>query len=81
MNELKLEIKTEKNELKIEIEGGTINNLKTDYNIKNPPKETKSTRTCCLCKIEKNENCFYKTGDLCKECISERYHVHYVRFC
>ena len=69
INELKLEIKNEiKKEVKNEIEGGAINNLKTDVNIKNPSKQIKSTRTCCFCKIEKNKDCFYKTGGLCKEC-------------
>ena len=73
LNELKLEIKKEiKKEVKNEIEGGAINNLKTDVNIKNPSKEIKSTRTCCFCKIEKNKDCFYKTGGLCKECSSEK---------
>ena len=73
INELKLEIKIEiKKEVKNEIEGGAINNLKTDVNIKNPSKEIKSTRTCCLRKIEKNKDCFYKTGGLCKECSSEK---------
>ena len=73
INELKLEIKNEiKKEVKNEIEGGAINNLKTDVNIKNPSKQIKSTRTCCFCKIEKNKDCFYKTGGLCKECSSEK---------
>ena len=74
INELKLEIKNEikKKEVKNEIEGGAINNLKTDVNIKNPSKQIKSTRTCCFCKIEKNRDCFYKTGGLCKECSSEK---------
>ena len=54
MNELKLGIKDElKKELKNEIEGGAINNLKSQVNIRNPSKEIKSTRNCCLCKIEK----------------------------
>ena len=53
MIELKLEIKIEKKELKNEIEAGAINNLKTDVNIRNSSKENISTRTCCLCKIEK----------------------------
>ena len=73
INELKLEIKNEiKKEVKNEIEGGAINNLKTDVIIKNPSKQIKSTRTCCFCKIEKNRDCFYKTGGLCKECSSEK---------
>ena len=68
-----------KKEIKNEIEGGAINNLKTDVNIKNLSKEIKSTRTCCFCKrkekekqIEKNKDCSYKTGELCKECSSEK---------
>ena len=73
INELKLEIKNEtKKEVKNEIEGGAINNLKTDVYIKNASKQIKSTRTCCFCKIEKNKDCFYKTGGLCKECSSEK---------
>ena len=40
------------------MEGGVINILKTDDNIRNPSKENKSTRTCCFCKIEKNKDCF-----------------------
>ena len=72
--ELKLEIKNEiKKEVKNEIEGGAINNLKTDVNFKNPSKQIKSTRTCCFFKNEKNRDCFYKTGGLCKECSSEKF--------
>ena len=63
MNELKLEIKNKIKKLKNEIEGGAINNLKTDVKIKNPSKEIKATRTFCLCKIE-NKDRFCKTGDL-----------------
>ena len=44
-----------KKEVKNEMEGGAINNLKTDVNIKNPSKEIKSTRTCCFCKIKTNK--------------------------
>ena len=73
-NELKLEIKNEiKKVFKITIEGGAINNLKTDVDIKNPSKEIKSTRTCCFCKNEKNKDCFYNTGGLCKECSFEKF--------
>ena len=68
----KLEIKNKIKKLKYEIERGDINNLKTDDNIRNPCKEIKSSRTCCLCKIEKNKDCFYKTGGLCKECSSKK---------
>ena len=42
-------------------------------NIKNPSKQIKSTRTCCFCKIEKNKDCLYKTGGLCKESSSEKF--------
>ena len=69
-----------KKEVKNEIEGGAINNLKTDVNIKNSSKEIKSIWTCCFCKIEKNKDCFYKTGGLCKECSSERFHVQCATF-
>ena len=72
INELKLEIKKEIKKIKNEIEGDAINNLKTDVNIKNPFEKIKSTRICCFCKIEKNKDCFYKTGGLCKECSSEK---------
>ena len=61
-----------KEELKIEIERGDKNKLKTDDNFKNLSKEFKSTSTCCLCKIEKIKDCFFKTGGLCKECSSEK---------
>ena len=62
------------------METGVINKLKKilrtifkdKNNIMNPSKEINSTRTCCLCKIEKNKDCFYKTGGLCKECSSKR---------
>ena len=66
-NELKTEII---NEIKTEI----INDLKTETNIKKKSKETdnKTTRICCLCKIEKNRDCFYKTGGLCKDCCSQK---------
>ena len=55
-----------KKELKTEI----LNDLKTETNIKKKSNETdnKTTRVCCLCKIEKNTDCFYKTGGLCKDC-------------
>ena len=52
---IKNEIKTEIiNELKTEI----LNDLKTERNIKNKKGETnnKTTKVCCLCKIEKNRD-------------------------
>ena len=51
-----------KKELKTEI----LNDLKTETNIKKKSIETdnKTTRVCCLCKIEKNTDCFYKIGGL-----------------
>ena len=35
-------------------------------------------KICCLCKIEKNRDCFCKTGGLCKDCCSQNFHVPYV---
>ena len=66
-NELKTEIL---NEIKTEI----INDLKAETNIKKKSNETdnKTTRVCCLCKIEKNRDCFYKTGGLCKDYCSQK---------
>ena len=70
MKELKLEIQNViEEELKNKIEGGAINNDNNKY----PSKKIKSTRTCCLCKIEKNKDCFYNTGGLCKGCSSEKF--------
>ena len=59
-----------KNELKTEI----INEMKTKSNIKKKIDENnnKTTRSCCLCKNEKNRDCFYKTGGFCKDCCSEK---------
>ena len=50
-NELKTEII---NDIKTEI----VNDLKTETNIKKKSNETdnKTTRVCCLCKIEKNRD-------------------------
>ena len=66
-NDLKTEIL---NEIKTEI----MNDLKTETNIKKKSNETdnKTTRVCCLCKIEKNRDCFFKTGGLCKDCCSQK---------
>ena len=53
---IKNELKTETiNELKTDI----LNDLKTKTNIKKKSNETdnKTTRVCCLCKIEKNTDC------------------------
>ena len=67
INEIKTEII---NEIKTEI----LNDLKYESNIKKRSNETnnKTTRICCLCKIEKNRDCFYKTGGLCKGCCSQK---------
>ena len=65
-NYLKIEIM---NEIKTE----TINDLKTETNIKKKNYETdnRTTRSCCLCKIEKNRDCINKTGGLCKDFCSQ----------
>ena len=58
-----------------EIKMKILNDSKIETNIKKKSKETdnKTTRVCCLCKIEKNRDCFfYKTGVLCKDCCSEK---------
>ena len=67
INEIKTEII---NEIKTEI----LKDLKTESNIKKKSNETdnKTTRVCCFCKIEKNRDCFYKTGGLCKDFCSEK---------
>ena len=73
-NELKTEIINEiKTEIINEIKTETLNELKTESNIKKKSNETnnKTTRICCFCKIEKNRDCFYKTGGLCKDCCSQ----------
>ena len=51
-----------------------MNDLKTKTNIKKKSNDTdnKTTGVCCLCKIEKNRDCFYKTGGLCKDCRSQK---------
>ena len=67
----KNKLKTENfNEIKTEI----IKDLKIKTNIKKKSNETdyKTTRVCCLCKIKKNRDCFYKTGGLCKDCCSQK---------
>ena len=67
-NELKTEIIKE---IKTEI----VKDLKTETNIKKKSNETdnKTTRVCCLCKIEKNIEIFLdKTGGLCKDCCSQK---------
>ena len=66
-NALKTEII---NQLKTEI----LNDLKTETNIKKKSSETdnKTTRVCCLCKIEKNRVWFYKTRGLCKDRCSQK---------
>ena len=67
-NELKTEIINEiKTEVINEIKTDILNDLKTESNIKKKSNETnnKTTGNCCLCKIEKNRDCFYKTGGLC----------------
>ena len=48
--------------------------LKTESNIKKKSNETnnKTTRIGYLCKIEKNRDCFYKTGGFCKGCCSQK---------
>ena len=66
---IKKDLKTEIiNEIKTEI----INDLKTETNIKKKSNESdnRKTRVCCLCKIEKNRDLFYKTGGFCKDCCS-----------
>ena len=82
INDLKIEII---NELKTEIANGIktkiIIELKTGGNIKKKSEETKTTRTCCLCKIEKNRDCFYKTGGLCKDFCSEKVSCQLVILC
>ena len=35
--------------------------------------DNKTTRSCCLCTIEKNSDCFYKTGGFCKDCCSKKF--------
>ena len=73
-NELKTEIVNEiKTEIINEIKTEILNDLKTESNITKKSNETdnKTTRVCCLCKIEKDRDCFYKTGGLCKDCCSE----------
>ena len=68
---IKNESKTEiLNEIKTEI----INDLKTETNIKKKSNEVdnKTTRGCCLCKTEKNRDCFYTTGGLCTDCCSQK---------
>ena len=61
-NELKTEII---NEIKMDI----LNDSKIQTNFKKKSNETGNitTRVCCLCKIEKNRDCFYKTGGLSKD--------------
>ena len=44
-----------------------LNDSKIETNIKN-----KTNKICRLCKIEKNRDCFYKTGGLCKDCCSQK---------
>ena len=63
------------------MERGDISNLKTDDNIKNPSKEIKSTRTCCLCKTKKNKNCFIRLEVYVKSVPLKRFNVLYVIFC
>ena len=74
-NELKTEIVKELNlEIINEKKTEILNDLKTESNIKKKSNETnnKTTRICCLCKIEKNRDCFYKTGGLCEDCCSQK---------
>ena len=67
-----------KNDFKMEIikviKTEIIIDLKTETNIKKKSNETdnKTTRICCLCKNEKNRDCFYKTGGVCKDCCSKK---------
>ena len=71
INEIKTDII---NEIKTEI----ISDLKTENNIKKKSNENdnRTTRVCCLCKIEKNRDCFYKSGCLCKDCCSQKVSCH-----
>ena len=73
-NELKTEII---NEIKTEI----IKDLKTETNIKKKCNETdnKTTRVCCLCKIEKNtEIVFIKLVVYVKIVVLKKFHIPYV---
>ena len=60
-----------KTEIINEIETEIINDLKTGGNIKKESKETKTNRTCCLCKIEKIRDCFYTTGVYVRNVVQE----------
>ena len=63
-NEFKTKIINEiKTEIINEIKTENLNDLKTESNIKKKCNETdnKTTRVCCVCKTEKNRDCFYKT--------------------
>ena len=74
-NESKAEIINEiKTEIIYEIKTEILNDLKTENIIKKKSNETdnKTTRVCCLCKIENNRDCYYKTGGLCIDCCSEK---------
>ena len=53
-----------------------------DVNIKNTSKEIKSTRNCCLCKIEKNKDCFFIRLEVYVKSVPlKMYHVNSIRFC
>ena len=82
INELELEIKNEiEREVKKQTETGVINNSKTDDNIMNPSKKTKSTRTCCLCNLKRIKIVFIRLEIYVKSVPQKRSHVHYVRLC
>ena len=40
--------------------------------MKSNETDNQTTRVCFLCKNEKNADCFYETGGLCKDCCSEK---------
>ena len=56
-----------------EIKKQIVIDLKPESNIINKYNKTnKTTKKLCSCKIEKNKDCFYRTGELCKFCCSQK---------